>query len=235
MRFCRAKIGLICALIALMLRTSCVFADSYGKYTPAETPITFFKDYTSLTIDISPKYSVIKWGVPLTWDVNIRMDILDDCRVSKITFYIEFINTPEEPGIPNIPEDFKDGNVEVKDSLGNVVGKMEFWKTEVYAESVETYIYRGVVTADQYFMKGEYFSRHFSYYDGAERRRYLFFLKGTEDGFIPYLARENGFYTRFGPSNSSDIPRFPIPELPLGPWSAIVAALLALKFRKSRA
>jgi hypothetical protein len=218
-----------------MSLTSNVFAVLDEKYTPAETPITSFKDHTSLTVDISPKYSVIKYGTPLTWEVNIRIDVLDECRVSKLTYYIEFIDTPEKPGIPNIPKDFKDGTAEIKDSSGNVVGTMEFWKTDVYGEASETNIFRGAVTADQYFMKGEYFSIQFSYYDETERWRYIFFLRSTVDGNIPFSAREIGFYTRFGSSYSSDIPRFSIPELPLGPLSALAASILALMFRKSRA
>jgi hypothetical protein len=234
MRFYTAKIVLICALITFLFLPSHAFAN-WGKYTPAETPITFFKKYTSLTVDISPKYSIIEAGVPLTWDVNIRGNVLEDNRVSKLGFYIEFIAWDIEN--PDIPGDFKDGTVEIKDSSYNVVGTMEFWKTEYDEGMGETVLYRGVVTADEFFKKGECFSLQFTYFFDTVsdyRHHYIFLVRLTESGKIPRPARENGFYTRFGPSYSSDIPRFPIPEIPLGPLSGLAASLLALKFRKAR-
>ena len=196
------------------------------------------------------------------------MDILDDCRVSKITFYIEFINARAFPSSKYLPDEtpitiskdhtsltvdinpkvrarasLTDGPVEIKDSSGNVVGTMEFWRTDefsrVYYDLYSTTVYRGIVTTNQYFKKGDYFSIHFSLYSDTEGVRgrgvYLFFLKKTTDGSVPARTAEIGLCTNFLWMDDPYIPQFPIPELPLGTLAALAASLLALKFRKSRA
>ena len=203
-----------------------------SKYLPDETPTTISKDHTSLTVDINPKVRAIRKNVPLTWDVNIRMEVLDDFKVSMITLYLECARAS-----------LTDGPVEIKDSSGNVVGTMEFWRTDefsrVYYDLYSTTVYRGSVTTDQYFKKGDYFSIHFSLYSDTEGVRgrgiYLFFLKKTTDGSVPATTAEIGLCTNFLWMNDPYVPQFPIPELPLGTLAALAASLLALKFRKSRA
>ena len=113
------------------------------------------------------------------------MEVLDDFKVSMITLYLECARAS-----------LTDGPVEIKDSSGNVVGTMEFWRTDefsrVYYDLYSTTVYRGIVTTDQYFKKGDYFSIHFSLYSDTEGVRgrgvYLFFLKNNYGWECP---REN--------------------------------------------
>ena len=93
---------------------------------PLDTPKVYVDPrrdphYSELTIDINPKYWVIREDTPLNWSVVLRVDVLESNHINKIAFALTI---EDESYTPN--KDIVDGTLSIYNSSGDIVGTLNY-------------------------------------------------------------------------------------------------------------
>jgi len=213
--------SLICFTIVLVIQTSLATASTIWVY-PVGTPVTTHDPayhYSELTVDVSPKYMVIKEGEEQTWMVILKVEVLSDGKIDYIEIWIRLKSSE---GVPDMDTNLLEPEIDVPDDsefTGPNSDHDGWYLLEVSAESGSSFEYGDEVTVEFWVESPDTLipiSDHHELVKAYHRTRGpgLAGQESTSDYDIQVIFDVG--------------PEFVIPELPLGTISAISIPLITL-------
>jgi hypothetical protein len=175
----------------------------------------------------------------LIWIVSVKADVLEDCKVQRIEFWILIEANLEECASRRLSDCYDEG-VTIYDSSGVYVENVYFkWEYEDYVEPFGwnghgCWFWYGI-ESDSSFHTGEYF--YFDFDVQYPYRDHTLEHHVSHDlCWISHSVNQNYQQTLVIPDGEPlkiyfDVgPTFVVPELPLGTLATLVISLITLRF-----